>query len=103
MNYIAAQGPVPGTVFDFWRMVWYNYVTVIVMVCRQFELGKVRHFTKLRFYQTLVKYMNEVDIVKAMVFIPAYISVAVMCWLQLSVNHRRRSVLTIGGREWGIP
>ena len=41
MNYIAAQGPLPGTVFDFWRMVWYNHSTVIVMVCKEVEMGKV--------------------------------------------------------------
>ncbi|KAL5259545.1 hypothetical protein ACHWQZ_G009857 [Mnemiopsis leidyi] len=40
VNYIAAQGPLPGTVFDFWRMVWYNYATVIVMVCKEVEMGK---------------------------------------------------------------
>ncbi|XP_063678933.1 tyrosine-protein phosphatase non-receptor type 12-like isoform X8 [Bolinopsis microptera] len=40
VNYIAAQGPLPGTVFDFWRMVWYNHSTVIVMVCKEVEMGK---------------------------------------------------------------
>ena len=43
VNYIAAQGPLPGTVFDFWRMVWYSYATVIVMVCKEVEMGKVRY------------------------------------------------------------
>ena len=45
VNYIAAQGPLPGTVFDFWRMVWYSYATVIVMVCKEIEMGKVRSNT----------------------------------------------------------
>ncbi|XP_077471932.1 tyrosine-protein phosphatase non-receptor type 22 isoform X2 [Stigmatopora argus] len=38
--YIATQGPLPHTVQDFWRMLWEYDIKVIVMACREFELGK---------------------------------------------------------------
>ncbi|XP_071083838.1 receptor-type tyrosine-protein phosphatase epsilon-like [Haliotis cracherodii] len=38
--YIATQGPKPGTVTDFWRMVWQEDVTQIVMLTRLMEMNK---------------------------------------------------------------
>ncbi|XP_064861541.1 tyrosine-protein phosphatase non-receptor type 12-like isoform X3 [Oncorhynchus nerka] len=38
--YIATQGPLPHTVLDFWRMLWEYDTEVIVMVCREFEMGR---------------------------------------------------------------
>ncbi|XP_046562129.1 receptor-type tyrosine-protein phosphatase T-like [Haliotis rubra] len=39
-KYIATQGPKPGTVTDFWRMVWQEDVTQIVMLTRLMEMNK---------------------------------------------------------------
>ncbi|XP_017274720.1 tyrosine-protein phosphatase non-receptor type 22 [Kryptolebias marmoratus] len=38
--YIATQGPLPHTVVDFLRMLWEYDVQVVVMSCREFEMGK---------------------------------------------------------------
>ena len=40
--YIVAQGPMPSTVRDFWRMVWQEQVNTIVMLTQCNEGGKVR-------------------------------------------------------------
>ena len=41
MTYIATQGPMKTTVNDFWRMVWQESTTYIVMVTNEVERGKV--------------------------------------------------------------
>ncbi|XP_029281963.1 tyrosine-protein phosphatase non-receptor type 22 isoform X2 [Cottoperca gobio] len=38
--YIATQGPLPHTVLDFLRMLWEYNVKVVVMACREVEMGK---------------------------------------------------------------
>jgi tyrosine-protein phosphatase non-receptor type 12/18/22 len=37
---IAAQGPLPQTVVDFWRMLWSHNIKVVVMAANVFEGGK---------------------------------------------------------------
>ncbi|KAI6653394.1 Tyrosine-protein phosphatase non-receptor type 22-like [Oopsacas minuta] len=39
-SYIAAQGPNSCTVEDFWRLLWYYAIEIVVMACREVELGK---------------------------------------------------------------
>lgn len=41
-GYIASQAPMPSTVNDFWQMIWQHKVKIIVMACKEIELGKHR-------------------------------------------------------------
>ncbi|KAM6230498.1 receptor-type tyrosine-protein phosphatase kappa-like [Porphyrio hochstetteri] len=40
--FIAAQGPLPGTVLDFWQMVWQEKISVIVMLTSLVEQNKTK-------------------------------------------------------------
>uniref|UniRef100_A0A670YH56 Phosphatidylinositol phosphatase PTPRQ n=1 Tax=Pseudonaja textilis TaxID=8673 RepID=A0A670YH56_PSETE len=41
-EFIATQGPLPGTVGDFWRMVWETRAKTIVMLTQCHEKGRIR-------------------------------------------------------------
>ncbi|XP_059916132.1 receptor-type tyrosine-protein phosphatase eta isoform X3 [Gadus macrocephalus] len=41
-EYIGAQGPLPGTVNEFWRMVWEKNIQTLVMLTRCNEQGRVK-------------------------------------------------------------
>ncbi|XP_075882851.1 tyrosine-protein phosphatase non-receptor type 18 [Nelusetta ayraudi] len=42
LSYIASQAPLSATLRDFWRMIWQHDVKVIVMACREVEMGKTK-------------------------------------------------------------
>ncbi|XP_072884665.1 tyrosine-protein phosphatase non-receptor type 18-like [Hemitrygon akajei] len=39
-TYIATQGPLGTTIIDLWRMIWEFRVTIVIMACREVEMGK---------------------------------------------------------------
>jgi len=41
-EYIAAQAPLPHTFFDFYRMIWEQKSTVVLMLTRCEEMGKLK-------------------------------------------------------------
>ncbi|RMZ80182.1 hypothetical protein DV737_g3125, partial [Chaetothyriales sp. CBS 132003] len=41
-RYIATQAPIPSTFSDFWRVVWEQHVSVIVMLTAESEGGQVK-------------------------------------------------------------
>uniref|UniRef100_G3PI72 Protein tyrosine phosphatase receptor type Q n=1 Tax=Gasterosteus aculeatus TaxID=69293 RepID=G3PI72_GASAC len=41
-EFIATQGPLPGTVADFWRMIWETGTHTIAMLTQCYEKGRIR-------------------------------------------------------------
>ncbi|KAF9112926.1 hypothetical protein BGX27_002553 [Mortierella sp. AM989] len=41
-SYIVTQGPLPSTFQDFWKVVWEQESRVIIMLTREFEMGRVK-------------------------------------------------------------
>lgn len=45
--YIVTQGPTEETVFNFWRMIWQENVSAIIMLTKVFDFTKVCNNFKL--------------------------------------------------------
>lgn len=58
-EFIATQGPLPGTVADFWRMIWETRTKTIAMLTQCFEKGRVRAQTELPF--TMIQHLFVVS------------------------------------------
>ncbi|XP_052103012.1 tyrosine-protein phosphatase 10D-like isoform X2 [Mytilus californianus] len=45
-EFIASQGPLPGTANDFWRMIWEQSVSIVVMLtkCSENNMDKCEHY-----------------------------------------------------------
>ncbi|XP_070763484.1 phosphatidylinositol phosphatase PTPRQ [Enoplosus armatus] len=41
-EFIATQGPLPGTVADFWRMIWETGTRTVAMLTQCYEKGRIR-------------------------------------------------------------
>ena len=39
-------GPLPGTIADFWRMIWELKITTLIMLTETMEAGKVKKQSK---------------------------------------------------------
>ena len=42
IHVLTSTGPLPHTMIDFWRMVWQEQVTLIIMLCNTIEGHRVR-------------------------------------------------------------
>ena len=42
-SFIATQAPMECTIKDFWKMIWEQNSKAIVILCKEYEKGEVKH------------------------------------------------------------
>uniref|UniRef100_A0A8C6VQT2 Receptor-type tyrosine-protein phosphatase C n=1 Tax=Naja naja TaxID=35670 RepID=A0A8C6VQT2_NAJNA len=105
-KYIAAQGPKEETIDDFWRMIWEQKATIVVMVTRCEEGSKVKcakYWPSME--EETASYGNIIVSINECKVCPDYII------QKLHINHRRdksagRDVTHIQFTSWpdhGVP
>ncbi|XP_070602491.1 receptor-type tyrosine-protein phosphatase C isoform X2 [Erythrolamprus reginae] len=105
-KYIAAQGPKEETIDDFWRMIWEQKVTIVVMVTRCEEGSKIKcakYWPSLE--EETASYGDIIVSINERKVYPDYII------QKLHINHRRdksagRDVTQIQFTSWpdhGVP
>ncbi|KJH41383.1 Protein-tyrosine phosphatase [Dictyocaulus viviparus] len=96
-KYIITQGPLPGTVDAFWKMIWQENVFCIVMLCRTIEDGKrksAEYFSPI--IDALVKYGPLSVVLKDR----TWDDNVVTSMLEVEYLHESRMITHHQWREW---
>ncbi|XP_078091746.1 tyrosine-protein phosphatase non-receptor type 12-like isoform X2 [Mustelus asterias] len=85
-TYIATQGPLANSVLDFWRMIWEYKVVIIVMACREFEMGRKKCERYWPSHGEAVLRLGEFQITCMLAVIPWFIFDSPFCGFGLSAS-----------------
>uniref|UniRef100_A0A0K0E7X8 Tyrosine-protein phosphatase domain-containing protein n=1 Tax=Strongyloides stercoralis TaxID=6248 RepID=A0A0K0E7X8_STRER len=101
---VCTQGPLPNTVYDFWRMVWQLKIRSIVMLCEVFEDGKKKceQYWPVNSNENLK--INDISIV----FLGKHFAYRniIKTYLRIIMNGKERIVFHYQYLEWpdrGVP
>ena len=64
VEYIATQGPLPGTKEDFWNMIWNENTRSVVMLTQLVENGKIKCDQYWPFDEAKEQLTNSLEIEK---------------------------------------